>query len=253
MSGTSAPPSDARVAPRLASVVPGDRHDVSATRPKNTATRIARAVSQSRAAGHYQEPSTASVRGMADPRNVVDDLTTKAALAAGKDAARRAVEDLLSSDEEKAQKEAERVAQSKRRRNKLIAYGVVGLILVLGLVGMVLSYWPWFVLAGLVGVAGLYGRHRLRKRWREKREQRGELKAEQQQQKVRLPADRSEALPRAGVEKPRDDRRDEDRELDALALQEARAREAAARDQARVAEENEVDQELAAMKARLKK
>lgn len=165
---------------------------------------------------------------MADPKKVVDDLTAQAALAAGKDAARRAVEDLLSTDEEKAQKEAERAAQSKRRRNKLIAYSVVGLILVLGLVGMVLSYWQWFVLAGLVGVAGLYARHRLRKRWREKREQRGELKAAEEKQKLRLPAEPRQVSPRAPAEKPRDE-------------------------QARLAEEKEVDQELAAMKARLKK
>ena len=58
---------------------------------------------------------------MSDLDDVKSELATKAALSAGKDAAKRAVEDLFLSEEEKAEREAKRAEQSKGSRNKLIA------------------------------------------------------------------------------------------------------------------------------------
>lgn len=169
----------------------------------------------------------------ADPKKVVDELTAKAALSAGRDAARRAVEDLLSSDEEKAEREAERAAQAKRRRKKLLAWIVAGAILAIGLVGMMIHYWQWFILAGLVGLAGLYGWHRLKKRLRRP-----------------APDGATAEAPRALEPKKL---RVTEPEPSAEELRERRAREAVARAEARVAERHEVDDELAELKARLKK
>lgn len=164
---------------------------------------------------------------MADPKKVVDDLTAKAALGAGRDAARRAIEDLLSTDEEKEQREAERAAESKRRRKKLIAWVVVGAILAIGLVGMMIHYWQWFILLGLLGLGGLYGWHRLRKRFRQRERAEDEQRPALEAKKVRLPE----------AEPPRVEP----------------VRQAAQREQTRVAERQEVDEELAELKARLKK
>jgi len=177
---------------------------------------------------------------MADLKKIADDLTTKAALEAGKGAAKRAIEDLLSSDsssseEERAKKDAEEAALAKRKRTKYIAFGVVGLLLALGVIGMVVSYWQWFFLFGLMGLAALYGRYRWRKRRAGKDEEEAEekvaaKKVEPESKVLRI--DDGEARRNAS----------EDRARDARAMQEARAE-----------EEQAIDDELAAMKARLKK
>lgn len=184
---------------------------------------------------------------MADRKRVSDDFATEAALAAGKSAAKRAVEDLLSTDEEKAQQEAEDAAKSKRKRTKLIAFGVVGLLIVLGVIGLVINYWQWFILAGVVGLVALFGYSRLRKRFRSKRdksEEPAQLSAKSSAKE--LPA--------------RDDAKSSALDHDEASLseragqiREERARAAAARKEARALEEHEVDEELAALKARLKK
>lgn len=111
---------------------------------------------------------------MGDLKRASEELTAKAAFSAAKQAAERALEDALSSDEERAQRKAEQAALAKRKRTKLIVLGVVGLLLVLGVIGMVLSYWHWFLLLGLVGLLALYGRHR----WRARREEKQETAAE---------------------------------------------------------------------------
>lgn len=107
---------------------------------------------------------------MGDLKRASEELTAKAAFSAAKQAAERALEDALSSDEERAQRKVEQAALAKRKRTKLIVLGVVGFLLVLGVIGMVLSYWHWFLLLGLVGLLALYGRHRWRARREEKQE-----------------------------------------------------------------------------------
>jgi hypothetical protein len=187
---------------------------------------------------------------LADLEDLKKELASRAALVAGKDAAKRFAEDLLTSDEEKKAKEA----ASKSRRTKYLAYGVVGLLLVLGAVGLVLSYWQYFLLAGLLGVAGLYGYFRLRGRL-------GTSKAELETKELRV----GEQAPKALAPKQSLTREARDAEIAraALAEEEAhlaelRAREEAAkmralREEQRRADEQAIDDELSAMKARLKK
>lgn len=187
---------------------------------------------------------------MSDLKNIADDITTKAALAAGKDAAERALEGLLTSDDEKAQKEAKRAAASKTRRFKLIAFGVVGLLLVVGLLGLFLSYWQWFLLAGVLGLGGLYGWYRVRKvlraRKKEAQPEALEAKAEHEAAELRV-EEADEPAPRDREELAEEARRR------AAELREQRAHDAQAREEAQAIEEQQIDDELAAMKARLKK
>ncbi len=179
---------------------------------------------------------------MSDLKKVTDELAAKAALAAGKDAAKRAVADLFESDEDKTKKEAERSEASKKKRTKYIAYAVVALLLVLGLVGLVLSYWQYFLLAGLLGVAGLYGYWRLRKRLRASGEE------PEQEEKAAPVANKIEKKAEPAPEPTRID-------TEALRREQAekRAREARALEEARAVEAQAIDDELAAMKAKLKR
>ncbi|MFO0619175.1 MAG: hypothetical protein U0414_41685 [Polyangiaceae bacterium] len=85
---------------------------------------------------------------------MADDITTKAAIAAGRRAVKRAADDLLLSDDEKAARTAEEERAAKSRRWKWIAGLILAVVLVIGVVGLVLSYWYWFLLAGVLGVAG---------------------------------------------------------------------------------------------------
>lgn len=81
----------------------------------------------------------------------------EAALRAGKDAARRAFEDLTLSDEERAARDAAEAQAAKTRRWKLVAIGVVGLCLVVGVIGMLASLWPYFLGAGIVAALAFLG------------------------------------------------------------------------------------------------
>lgn len=176
---------------------------------------------------------------MADLDKLSDELTSKAAAAAGRRAAKRAIDDLLSTDEDRAEREAERATTSKSRRNKLILYGVIGLLLVVGTIGMVLNYWHWFILAGLFGVAGLYA-------WRAISKRRA---AKSVPEAVRVEAPPAEApVAEAKVEEDVEAKRER-----MLAMQREREREASARAEADAVEQQEIDDELAAMKARLRK
>ncbi len=178
---------------------------------------------------------------MGDLKEIVDGVATKAAIAAGKDAAKRAAKELLSSDEDIAAKEPERDEQRKGRRTKLLVYGVLGLFLVVGVIGLLLSYWQWFLLAGLAGLGGLYGWWRLRKRLAARKEAADEASRAAQ-------AAEAEATRRAALEET-----ERARVASAKQLAEARAEEARAALEARAADEQAVEDELAAMKARLKK
>ena len=76
-----------------------------------------------------------------DLKKATDELTTKAVFAAAKDKAERALEDALSTDEERAARKAEEDAAAKKKRTKLLIMGGVGLLLVLGAIGLVIHYW----------------------------------------------------------------------------------------------------------------
>lgn len=186
-------------------------------------SRSERTGNERRARGIIQSETVSSER----PKRS-DDVATEVALALGKDAAKRAVDGLLSSDEERAGEEAERPGKSKSRRNKLIAYGVVALLVLVGIAGLMLRFWPWFLLLGIVGFVGLYGWSRIRKRFSAKKAEPALRVEESAVAQNQIPAARIDA-------------------------EEARAREAQAREEARAIEESEIEDELAAMKARLDK
>lgn len=167
---------------------------------------------------------------MADLKKLAEDATTKAMIAAGKDAAKRAAQDLLSSDADREAKEVEDPQASKKRRTKLIVLGVLGLFVFIGLVGLLLNYWQWFLALGVLGMGGLYGYYKLRAR---------------RALKQKDEATRVEAAKQAEVEVAEETAR--------LAAAEERTRDARALAEARAAEAQAVDDELAAMKARIKK
>jgi hypothetical protein len=77
---------------------------------------------------------------------LADEAGAKVALAIAKTAAARALEEGL----------------DRRKRNKRIVVAVIGLLVAVGLIGLLLHYWYWSLLLGLVGAAALYGRHRWR-------------------------------------------------------------------------------------------
>jgi hypothetical protein len=173
-------------------------------------------------------------------------LATRAALAAGKDAAKRLAGGLLSGDEESTPKDARRPAVAKSRRNKLIAVGIFGLLIVLGVLGLVVSYWHWFLLLGALGLLGLYGVRRIRNRFAAKGKPEASTgsKAEHRAPgaRAREDAGRESALvPQAPALKRADRVRDRPRP-DASAREKAQAVEQ---------QEREIDEELATLKARL--
>ena len=99
---------------------------------------------------------------MSDDEKPADDLRAKAALAVATHALERALE-----------APAERDALARRKRNKRIAQIAIGALVVVGLLGLMLHYWYWSLLLGVVCVAGLYGR----RRWRARRQSRKKLEA----------------------------------------------------------------------------
>jgi hypothetical protein len=173
---------------------------------------------------------------MSDLDRLTREATTKAVVAVGRDAAKRAADKLLS-DEDASEGE---VTDSKSRRWKLIALVVLGLFLLVGFVGLLLNYWFYFLAAGVLGVGGLVGWSRLKKRrgarkpTKDKKEIAKEGSAPESV-RVRLAA--REAAPAAADGASR-----AEADVDAQASAEARA-----------IREHEVDDELAAMKARLKR
>jgi Flp pilus assembly protein TadB len=87
---------------------------------------------------------------VSDLKKIADDLVTDAALAAGKDRARRALEELTLSDEEKALRDKKRARAQRLFKVKLLAGGVLALLLV---VWVFAHLWTWlFGLALLLGI-----------------------------------------------------------------------------------------------------
>ena len=99
---------------------------------------------------------------MSDDEKPLEDLRAKAAFAMAKHAFEGALED-----------PAEKNALARKKRNKRIALVAIGLLVAVGLLGLMLHYWYWSLLLGVVGGAGLYGRHR----WRARRAERKKLRA----------------------------------------------------------------------------
>ena len=98
-----------------------------------------------------------------------DDLRAKAAFAVAKHAVERALDDAMLSDEDRAKRRAEDAGLARSKRNKRIAIGVIGLLLLIGLVGLLLNYWYWALLLGILGAGGWYARRRWRARAGSKR------------------------------------------------------------------------------------
>lgn len=179
-------------------------------------------------------------REMSDLDRLTQEAATKAAVAVGRDAAKRAVDELLSGEDTNASAE-ESAADSKNRRWKIIGAVVLGLCLVVGVLGLLLHYWLYFLAAGLLGVGGLVGWSRLRKRMGARQLSKGTAKAASKESapalepvRVRLEAPEDDAA-KAAIRRAKT-------EAEAQALEEAHA-----------VREQEVDDELAAMKARLKR
>jgi hypothetical protein len=203
---------------------------------------------------------------MANPKKLAEEAMAKAMLSAGKDAAKKAAFDLLSTDEERAAVEAEgeeKAAAVKKRRVKWIVLGVLGLCVVIGVLGLMMSYWHYFLAAGLLGLAAFYGR------WRWRRSRAAKEKAEPSEDEPSK-KERAKEEPSKKGQVQREERGEPKRALrieqeagedddKAVAEAEARSASASAAAQAREAgaraeaEAAEIEDELSALKARLKK
>jgi hypothetical protein len=177
-----------------------------------------------------------------DVADLDKEILARAALAAGKDAAKRKLDEVLG--DEAPEKDAPKDEKSsKSRRWKIAIIAVLVLALGIGLVGLMISYWQWFLAAGVVGLAALYGYYRWRRR---KRDTETEAEAE-------APARAAKEEPKARVAPLEDQDEVALRALEREKAARERARQAEAAREARAQMEQEVDDELAAMKARLKK
>lgn len=157
---------------------------------------------------------------MTEPKDdPLEALAAKAAARAGKDAAERAVAGL-------------RGEENEGRRWRLVVYAVLGLCLVLGVVGFVLSYWMYFLGAGVLGALAVLGYWRLKARLAASREPEAAAAPAKAPERVRVEPEVAAPAPEPQV----------DARARAQALAEARAADAQA-----------VEDELAAMKARLRR
>lgn len=189
---------------------------------------------------------------MAKPAREANDplaeLAAKAALAGGRDAAKRAAERAA----ERADDALGGARSPKARKYKLLALVVLGLFLTIGVVGFVLHYWAWFLAAGALGVAALvayvWARRRLAAR-RAARETVADAPARAVVSEPPAAAQRVK-LERGG----RDERvQREAREAEHEADREARAEAEHERAEAEERAAREIDDELAKMRARLRK
>ena len=76
---------------------------------------------------------------------------------AGKAMARRALDDLTLSPEEKAARAAEDEATRKKRLVKIVLGAVVGLVVVIGVLRLMAALWVYAILAVVVGGIGTLG------------------------------------------------------------------------------------------------
>ncbi|MBL8715725.1 MAG: hypothetical protein JNL79_07000 [Myxococcales bacterium] len=164
----------------------------------------------------------------------IDDLARKAsaraALSAGKNAARKAIEDLTLSDEERAARDEAEAKAAKARRWKYLAIGIVGLCLLIGIVGMLASLWKYFLGLALLAALGFYVYWRLRPLLASRK-----VRVAEQVERKRV-ADESKQL-------------EADRQAQAVAAERA----AIAAERAAIAKEQAIEDELAALKAKAKK
>ncbi|MBK7395847.1 MAG: hypothetical protein IPJ34_05950 [Myxococcales bacterium] len=164
----------------------------------------------------------------------IDDLARKAsaraALSAGKNAARKAIEDLTLSDEERAARDEAEAKAAKARRWKYLAVGIVGLCLLFGIVGMLASLWKYFLGLALLAVLGGYVYWRLRPLLSARK-----VRVAEQVERTRV-VDESKQL-------------EADRKAEAVAAERA----AIAAERAALAKEQAIEDELAALKAKARK
>jgi hypothetical protein len=94
-----------------------------------------------------------------DDRGLLNRLATRAALTAGRDAARSALDDVLLGPDEKAARQAARARVQKRRLVVAVVVATVTGIGVIALFQLLASLWLWamgfVVVAGVVGVAAV--------------------------------------------------------------------------------------------------
>jgi hypothetical protein len=171
---------------------------------------------------------------MADLEKLRDEAAARAALSTVKNAARRALDDLTMSDEEKAAREAERARASRVGRWKLIAGGVVAVLALLALLSLLAKLWAWLVGLALVAALAYAGYFYLRPKLFG-RKVRVELGSKAP------PVDERPAQPEAI-----------DPALAAEALRKQEAEAEAARARAKVLREQAIDDELAALKSKVK-
>jgi hypothetical protein len=100
-----------------------------------------------------------------DTDGLAQQLATKAALLAGRDAAQAALDGLLLSDDEKAARAAARARATKKKLVLAVVVATVGAVGVIALLQLIAQLWLWaigaVIVAGVVGVAALLLRPRL--------------------------------------------------------------------------------------------
>jgi len=178
-----------------------------------------------------------------------DEIAARAVVSAGKEAAKRALDEILPPEKDAAGSE-EKGKESSSRRWWIIAGVIAAVLIVVGVIGLVLTYWKWFLLAGVLGLGALYGYYRARSRLRDRKKQ---PKQAAEAQKVRVETT-SKTSERSEEDRAATDLAAKERAADIARLRELEAqRDAAAEREARAAREREVEDELAAMKARIKR
>lgn len=88
----------------------------------------------------------------------------RALLEAGKDKAKRALEDFTLTDEERAARDAERERETKLGRYKWIAIGIGGLLVVISLFFLLAKLWVYVLLLAVLGAIGFGVYHYVRPR-----------------------------------------------------------------------------------------
>ncbi len=89
--------------------------------------------------------------------NKVSEQKERLMLEAGRAMARRAVDDLTMSPEEKAARAAEDEAGKKKRLVKIVLGAVVGVVVVVGVLRLMAALWVYAILAAVVGGIGALG------------------------------------------------------------------------------------------------